>query len=72
MMPHDDAERVLGQIERGEVIAGAAGARAIAARHEAAYGYVFAIPAAEVLLARLAWAEQNARRTPACGEAEAA
>ncbi|QCX81112.1 hypothetical protein C9F11_37645 [Streptomyces sp. YIM 121038] len=38
MTPRDDAERVLGQIERGEVLAGAAGARAIAARHEAAYG----------------------------------
>ncbi|MEI5100362.1 hypothetical protein RB200_19770 [Streptomyces sp. PmtG] len=46
---------------------------AIAARAEAEYGYVFAIPAAEVLLSRLAWGEQNAARTaPGCGEAEAA
>lgn len=37
-----DAERVLGQITRGEVTAGATGARAIAARHEAAYGNAWA------------------------------
>ncbi|MFD5697509.1 hypothetical protein [Streptomyces lasiicapitis] len=33
-----DRERVIGKIARGEMLAGAAGARAIAARHEAAYG----------------------------------
>ncbi|MBW5420237.1 hypothetical protein GKQ77_01460 [Streptomyces sp. BG9H] len=36
--PSTDTERVLGQIERGEVRAGRAAAREIAARHEAAYG----------------------------------
>ncbi|MFF3151894.1 hypothetical protein [Streptomyces sp. NPDC057910] len=33
-----DAERVLGQIERGECRVGPDAAREIAARHEAAYG----------------------------------
>lgn len=36
-----DAERVLGQIERGEVRAGPDAAREIAARHQAAYGSVW-------------------------------
>ncbi|MEV1020675.1 hypothetical protein [Streptomyces sp. NPDC050264] len=36
-----DAERILGQIQRGEVRANAAAARAIAARHERAYGRVW-------------------------------
>lgn len=36
--PMSDAQRVLGQIERGEVRAGAEAARQIAARHQAAYG----------------------------------
>jgi hypothetical protein len=36
--PMSDTERVLGQIERGEVRAGAEAARQIAARHQAAYG----------------------------------
>lgn len=36
-----DHERVRGQIARGEVVAGAEGARRIAARHEAAYGDVW-------------------------------
>lgn len=36
-----DAERVLGQIERGEVRAGPDAARQIAARHQAAYGSVW-------------------------------
>lgn len=44
--PSRDVERVLGQIARGEVLAGRAGARAIAARHEAAYGAVWARQAA--------------------------
>ncbi|MBO0804251.1 MAG: hypothetical protein J2P25_14400, partial [Nocardiopsaceae bacterium] len=35
---HPDAERILGQIRRGEVQAGPEGARRIAAWHEAAYG----------------------------------
>ncbi|APY88220.1 hypothetical protein DCW30_05620 [Streptomyces alfalfae] len=39
--PSSDAERVLGQIERGEVRAGADAAREIAARAEAAYGDVW-------------------------------
>ncbi|MFH9072737.1 hypothetical protein [Streptomyces alboflavus] len=38
MIRQSDTERVLAQIRRGEVLAGRAGARAIAARHEAAYG----------------------------------
>lgn len=33
-----DAARVLGQIQRGEIRAGADAAREIAARHQAAYG----------------------------------
>ncbi|MFC8424002.1 hypothetical protein ACFUN7_24510 [Streptomyces sp. NPDC057236] len=36
--PMTDTERVLGQIERGEVRAGAEAARQIAAKHQAAYG----------------------------------
>ena len=36
--PMRDHERVLGQIARGEVQAGPDAARAIAARHQAAYG----------------------------------
>lgn len=34
----NDSERVLGQIERGEVWCGPDAARAIAARHQDAYG----------------------------------
>jgi hypothetical protein len=40
-----DHERVLGQIKRGEADASPAAARAIAARHEAAYGNAFTRPA---------------------------
>ncbi|MGO4422471.1 hypothetical protein AB4Z54_28135 [Streptomyces sp. MCAF7] len=40
-----DHERVLGQMARGEVLAGPEGARRIAARHEAAYGDVWKRPA---------------------------
>lgn len=47
-----DADRVLGQIARGEVLAGPDGARAIAARHEAAYG--------DVWTRNTAWADANA------------
>jgi len=38
VQPPSDAERVIGQIERGEVRAGADAAREIAARHMEAYG----------------------------------
>ncbi|MGW7355154.1 hypothetical protein ACWGI0_00285 [Streptomyces sp. NPDC054802] len=38
VQPPTDSERVLGQIERGEIRAGADAAREIAARHQAAYG----------------------------------
>lgn len=41
MKPPTEADRVLGQVARGEVRAGAAAAREIAARHEAAYGDVW-------------------------------
>ncbi|MFB8772150.1 hypothetical protein [Streptomyces broussonetiae] len=36
--PMADHERVLGQIQRGEIRCGADAAREIAARHQAAYG----------------------------------
>lgn len=36
-----DEERIVGQIERGEVLAGPEAARIIAARHEAEYGDVW-------------------------------
>ncbi|MYU22905.1 hypothetical protein [Streptomyces sp. SID8352] len=36
--PITDAARILGQIQRGEIRAGADAAREIAARHQAAYG----------------------------------
>lgn len=36
--PTTDSERVLGQIERGEIRCGPDAAREIAARHQAAYG----------------------------------
>ncbi|MFJ2178943.1 hypothetical protein ACIOHE_39375 [Streptomyces sp. NPDC087851] len=39
-----DADRILGQIERGEVRAGPDAAREIAARHQEAYGDVWADP----------------------------
>lgn len=39
--PTTDAERVLGQIERGEVRVGPDAAREIARRHEEAYGDVW-------------------------------
>lgn len=39
--PLTDAERVQGQIERGEVRAGPEAARQIAAQHEEAYGDVW-------------------------------
>ena len=36
--PMTDADRIRGQIERGEILVGAEAARRIAARHQAAYG----------------------------------
>lgn len=36
--PESDSERVMGQIDRGEVRAGPEAAREIAARHQEAYG----------------------------------
>ncbi|QJT04402.1 hypothetical protein G9272_32310 [Streptomyces asoensis] len=36
--PSADTDRVLGQIDRGEIRCGADAAREIAARHQAAYG----------------------------------
>lgn len=42
-----DADRITGQITRGEILAGPEGARRIAARHEAAYGAAFTRPAAD-------------------------
>lgn len=38
MTPTTDADRVLGQIQRGEIAAGPDAARRIAARHQAQYG----------------------------------
>ena len=38
VQPTRDADRVLGQIARGEVVAGPEGARRIAAKHQGAYG----------------------------------
>ncbi|MFD5656970.1 hypothetical protein [Streptomyces hirsutus] len=42
-----DTIRVLGQIERGEMWCGPDAARAIAARHEKAYGHVWPRPATD-------------------------
>lgn len=39
--PNAEDARIIGQIRRGEVIAGPEGARRIAARQEAAYGEVW-------------------------------
>lgn len=50
MTPQTDAERILGQIARGEVRANAAAAREIAARHQAAYGDAFRGTPAQALL----------------------
>ncbi|MGW0131943.1 hypothetical protein [Streptomyces sp. NPDC003299] len=53
--PMPDHERVLGQIERGEVRVGADAAREIAARHDEAYGSAFDGTPAEALRRQL-WA----------------
>jgi hypothetical protein len=42
--PSPDSERVLGQIQRGEIRVGPDAAREIAARHEAAYGAAWKTP----------------------------
>ncbi|MFE9935896.1 hypothetical protein [Streptomyces hirsutus] len=49
-----DTDRVLGQMERGEMWCGPDAARAIAARHEEAYGHAWSRPATT---ADEAWAE---------------
>jgi hypothetical protein len=48
--PMSDTDRVLGQIARGEVLAGPSAARQIAARHEAEYGDAFTRPATDPVL----------------------
>ncbi|MFH9403315.1 hypothetical protein ACH4JS_26720 [Streptomyces sp. NPDC017638] len=55
LMPMRDHERVLGQIERGEVRVGPDTAREIAARAEVAYGDAFAGSPADALRRQL-WA----------------
>ncbi|GGR70787.1 MULTISPECIES: hypothetical protein [Streptomyces] len=55
LTPMQDHERVLGQIERGEVRVGPDTAREIAARQEKAYGDAFAGTPAEALRRQL-WA----------------
>ncbi|MFB7461226.1 hypothetical protein [Streptomyces sp. NPDC056188] len=52
--PSRDCDRVLGQIARGEVVAGPEGARRIAARHQEAYGAAVWGPAPD---ADAAWAD---------------
>lgn len=47
IQPMRDHERVLGQIERGEIWCGPDAARAIAARQEEAYGAAFTRPTTE-------------------------
>ncbi|MEV4335717.1 hypothetical protein [Streptomyces sp. NPDC049590] len=53
LMPMRDHERVLGQIERGEVRVGPDTAREIAARHQEAYGEAFDGTPAEALRRQL-------------------
>ncbi|MEU5834549.1 hypothetical protein ABZ820_12865 [Streptomyces diacarni] len=57
MRPTTDSERILGQIERGEVLAGREAARRIAARHEEAYGDVWRTAPAAPAAADDAWAD---------------
>ncbi|MFJ8538110.1 hypothetical protein [Streptomyces sp. NPDC093591] len=61
--PSPDTERVLGQIQRGELRCGPGAAREIAERHEATYGGAFNGTPAQVLLANLAWADALASLT---------
>lgn len=58
--PMPDHERVLGQIVRGEVRAGADAAREIAARQQEAYGSAFLGSPAEALRRQLRKAEAAA------------
>ncbi|MFC8862698.1 hypothetical protein [[Kitasatospora] papulosa] len=60
-----DQQRVLGQIERGEVRAGRDAARQIAARHEAAYGSAFTDRAEGLAaLPRRAWLARKIAGSP--------
>lgn len=61
--PSLETERVLGQIERGEIWCGPDAARAIAARHEEAYGAAFAGPSSD----DAAWADAMAELTSGGG-----
>lgn len=63
MAPTTDAERVLGQIQRGELRCGRDAAREIAAHQEEAYGGAFNGTPAEALLKTLAWADTLASLT---------
>lgn len=54
--PASDADRVLGQIQRGEIRCDRDAAREIAARQEEEYGIAFRGTPAEALLAQLEWA----------------
>lgn len=67
--PMTDTERVLGQIERGEVRAGAEAARQIATRDEEQYGAAFRGTPAEALLAQLRAARGFAAATVEGGTA---
>ncbi|MER6235902.1 hypothetical protein ABT185_07475 [Streptomyces clavifer] len=64
MTPATDQQRILGQIERGEMWAGRDAARAIAARHEAAYGDAFARTGEPAAFTRRAWLAQTITATP--------
>lgn len=64
--PSLETERVLGQIERGEIWCGPSAARAIAARHEEAYGSAFGRPSAADIDA--AWADALAGLTSGSAE----
>jgi hypothetical protein len=61
--PSLDTERVLGQIERGEIRCGRNAAREIAERQEDAYGIAFNGTPAEALLNGIAWGEAFAALT---------
>ena len=61
--PSLDTERVLGQIERGELRCGRNAAREIADRQEDAYGEAFHGTPAEALRRQLAWGQAIAALT---------
>ena len=65
--PPSDAERVIGQIVRGEIHCGRDAARAIAARHQDAYGGAFHGTPAEALLRSIAWGDVVAAMTEVSG-----